>query len=439
VPTDRSPSANTIGRYYDAFPLDAGDSPNLLVSWADGPVESGVLGAAGISANFGVYLYDTKNQQRRPILDDPKMWDVFARPLQPRTAPPISGSVIDANLQGQTLIGALNVYDSTLHTFDPGSVFGVRIMEGFSSEGGGPRMFGTTMFEGHANIGIAPVQADGSWLATVPANVPIHLQTIDKFGMSLFNEPVWFSGRAGESRVCGGCHEDRASTAVINPGITLAAAVGPTAAMGTIARAQRQSTDAELADANLINPAGDRNATLASAARLVGVGWSKAIQPVFSTGNRCTSCHDGTANGMNPSYQIVDPATGQVVFSYTFDLSDTPVSIPGEPGEGPQTYPASYIAIAGVDMEAVDRGNLMIVGDYRPAGKPMDSHGSSVISHVDPFQIFPTVNTGVRAFGTGPHASYPELSAAEMLKLITVIDNGLNFYSRETAPGGMTD
>ncbi|HEV7557546.1 MAG TPA: hypothetical protein VGO00_18910, partial [Kofleriaceae bacterium] len=118
VPTDRSPSANTIGRYYDAYPLNGNENPDLLVSWADGPVESGVLGAAGLNANFGVYLYDTKNQERHPILDDPNMWDIFARPLQPRTAPALSSSVIDASLHNQAVIGALNVYDSTLHTFN---------------------------------------------------------------------------------------------------------------------------------------------------------------------------------------------------------------------------------------------------------------------------------------------------------------------------------
>jgi hypothetical protein len=58
VPLDNKPSANTIGRYYDAYPLDQSAHPNLLVSWADGPVESSVLDAAAQTANFGVYLYD---------------------------------------------------------------------------------------------------------------------------------------------------------------------------------------------------------------------------------------------------------------------------------------------------------------------------------------------------------------------------------------------
>jgi hypothetical protein len=79
VPMDNSPSAETVGRYYDAFPLNAKDKPDLLVSWSDGPVESGVLASAGLAANFGLYLYDSARQQRRPILDDPEMWDIFAQ------------------------------------------------------------------------------------------------------------------------------------------------------------------------------------------------------------------------------------------------------------------------------------------------------------------------------------------------------------------------
>src|SRR5262249_43456087 len=143
VPTDRQPSYDTVGRYYDAVALNAKEQPDLLVSWADGPVESSVLGAAGLSANFGVYLYDTANQARHPILDDPDMWDIFARPLQTRTAPPLSASDIDTSITATAEIGSMNVYDSSLHSFNGGEIYGVRIMEGFSSEEGFPRMFGT--------------------------------------------------------------------------------------------------------------------------------------------------------------------------------------------------------------------------------------------------------------------------------------------------------
>lgn len=432
VPTDREPSANTIGRYYDAYPLNAKEQPDLLVSWADGPVESSVLASAGVAANFGVYLYDTKRLQRHPILDDPEMWDIFPRPLITRDAPPVTSSAIDTNLGGQGLIGSMNVYESSLTTFQPGSIYGVRIMEGFSSEEGFPEDFGTTRFEGQANLGVARVAADGSWLATVPANVPLHLQAIDVFGMSLENEPVWFSVRPGESRVCGGCHENRATTTVINPGITQAAAIGPTDAMGLVARSRRMSTDAELAS------------TTTPPERLIGMAWDKAIQPIFDA--KCVSCHDGTPGPANPTYQIVDQATGTVVTEFTFNLTGTPVTIDYGMGEV-QEFSASYLSMAGPDMEAVDMGNLMITGtlpcktvDGQPTLQclePQNARNSYAIRLLNPVQVFPEPNPNVRAFNTTPHSQvqgFTELTPTEFYKLILAADMGVNYYARENSP-----
>ena len=432
VPTDREPSANTIGRYYDAFPLNAKDSPDLLVSWADGPVESGVLGSAGLAANFGVYLYDTHTLQRHPILDDPDMWDIFARPLTTRSAPPVTSSAIDGTLGGQALIGAMNVYESSLTTFEPGSIYGVRVMEGFSSEEGFPEMFGTTRFEGQANLGVARVAADGSWLATVPANVPIHLQAVDVFGMSRENEPVWFSARPGESRVCGGCHESRSATTVINPGITQAAAIGPSDAMGLVARDRRMSTDAEL------------SSPTTAPDRLIGMAWDKAIQPMFDA--KCISCHDGTPSAANPSYEIVDPATGTTVSTFTFDLTNKPVMIDYGMGEV-QEFPASYVSMAGPDMEAIDMGNLMITGTLPckttadtptlQCMEPQNARGSYAIRLLNPTQLFPTADASKRAFATSPHAQvqgFTDLTPAEFYKLILAADMGVSFYARENNP-----
>jgi hypothetical protein len=420
VPSDRDPSAMTIGRYYDAYPLNAKEKLDLLVSWADGPVESGVLGQAQQSANFGVYLYDSTRLTRHPILDDPEMWDIFARPLQPRTAPPVTGSSIDAST-GSALVGSMNVYQSSLKTFVPGSVFGVRIMEGFSSEEGFPEMFGTTMFEGQANLGVARVAADGSWLATVPANVPLHLQAVDVFGMSLENEPVWFSARAGEARVCGGCHENRAETTVINPGITQAAAIGPMTAMSAIPRAQRLSTDAQLAS------------DTTPADQLVGMAWDKAVQPVFDA--KCVSCHDASNTAGIQGYTITDPTTGAIVSQWTFNLSNTPVTI--DYGMGMMsTFSASYLTMAGPDMEAIEKNNLVVTGNFKVYMNPQDSRNSEVIKMVNPTQLFPVANTSVRAFNTTPHSSgkYTELTPTEFYKLILAADMGVNFYARENNP-----
>lgn len=443
VPTDRAPSANTIGRYYDAFPLNAKDRPDLLVSWADGPVESGVLSAAGLQPNFGIYLYDTEHLQRRPILDDPDMWDIFARPIQARSAPAVTASQSNGSLGHAALIGSMNVYDSSLKTFAPKSVYGVRIMEGFSSEEGFPDMFGTTMHEGHTNLGIAPVYDDGSWLAKVPANVPLHLQTVDKFGMSLFNEPVWFSARAGESRVCGGCHEDRAKTTVIQPGGTNAERFGALDAMSTVPRLDRKTAAADLYRSDVIAADGS------GIEKLVDAAWGSAdptsggtgsIQKVFD--ENCISCH-GNGSTSVPGCTLTD-AMGVVVAQWNFDLSATPVLINYGPAASVamQTYSASYLAMAGPDMEAVERNNLVATGNCDPYMKPLDARGSKVIQKLNPTQLFPTPDASVRAFpGVTSHLEAlgrPELTPTEFYKLILAADMGVNYYARPNNPGDST-
>ena len=417
VPRDRVPSADTVGRYYDAFPLNAKDKPDILVSWADGPVESGVLGAAGLSANFGIYLFDSARGTRLPIVDDPEMWDIFARPLQARTAPPIIASAIDTELGNSALIGSLNAYDTTIAQFTQGQIYGVRIMEGFSSEEGFPEMFGTTMFEGQANLGVAPLANDGSWLAKVPANVPLHLQAVDKFGMSIQNEPVWFSARKGESRVCGGCHEDRALTTTVNPGQLQAFSIGPIDAQSTKAREDRTSP------------------TNFSRDEVRGVAWDKALQPMFNA--KCVECHSSTSPAIAglEGYTITDPATGDSI-TINFDLSDTMLSLQSgsiDLGE----WPASYITMAGPDMEAIEEGNLVISGNFKVYMNPQDARGSLVIKKMNPVVQFPAQGTE-RAFpGQGHMAeqSRADVTADEMYLLILAADMGVNFYARENNPG----
>jgi hypothetical protein len=423
VPMDGSPSAETIGRYYDATPLNAKDKPDLLVSWADGPVESGVLAAAGLAADFGVYLYDSAHQQRRPILDDHNMWDIYPRPLATRSAPNIVGSAQDPKLNGQTLIGSLDVYQSSLHTFNrpgvglPGEIYGVRVMEGFSSEEGFPEMFGTTMFEGHANLGVAPLATDNkSWSALVPANIPLHLQAVDKFGMSIFNEPVWFSGRPGEARMCGGCHEDRTQTTNVTPGLIDTFAQGASQMFGTTPRAQRLNT----------NPL--------TATQVMGVGWSTQVQPIF-TGSCVTGCHDANNSAGVPGYQIKD-AQGNLLASWTLNLTGDPLPAALAVAAGGAAYSASYFSMAGPDMEAIEKNHLTITGTFKVYMNPEDAHGSIVIQKLNPTQLFP-VNPGIRAFpGTTPHmqGKGTDLTAQQFYTLILAADMGVNYYARENNP-----
>ncbi len=423
VPMGNDPSAESIGRYFDAFPLNAKDKPDLLVSWADGFVESESLEMAGLSANFGVYLYDSEHQQRLPILDDPDMWDIAARPLATRTAPVVVDSAQDPRHPTSVLVGSLDVYDSTLHQFTPGEIYGVRVMEGFSSEEGFPTMFGTTMFEGHANLGVAPLAPDGkSWSATIPANIPVHMQAVDVFGMSLFSEPVWVSGRPGEARMCGGCHEDRTKTTNVSPGLLDTFAAGATDLMsGKMRSARQQPTPVAPTD-------------------IVGVAWDKHLQPIFDQ-NCVTGCHDANNSAGITGYQIQD-AMGNVIADWHLDLSGTKVPAALGVVAGGGAFTASYFSMAGPDEEAIERNNLKIVPPTATVKymNPLDAHGSKVIQKLNPTQLFPAIDASKRAFSVAtnpPHLAAlgkTDLTPMQFYLLILAADMGVNFYARENNP-----
>jgi hypothetical protein len=421
VPLDRQPSFTSVGRYYDAFPINDRDAPDLLVSWADGPVESGTLAAAGLAADFGIYLYSARRNTRQPIFNDPAMWDVFPRPLAPRAAPVQIASAGKHQFNpAATLIGSMDIYVSSLREgqFPAGSVWGVRVIEGFSSEEGIPNDFGITEHEGAAVLGVAPVHPDGSWAALIPANVPVHVQPVDVFGLSLLNEPVWFSGGPGESRFCGGCHESRTATTVIQPGITMAVAAGPSDLRAGVARGQR------------VTAAYTRDGT-------VGVPWDQALQPIFDA--KCVACHDGTPGAANPSWTITDPETG-ASFTWTFDLRGGEVSY-GIGDEMFGGYSASHLSLMGPDMMDLEESGLVITGAVPIYVRPGDARRSALIEKLNPPQQFPTQDLARRAFPIGerpPHAAAvgAELTADEYYLLILMADNGGQFYARENAPGG---
>jgi len=348
------------------------------------------------------------------------MWDVFPRPLQTRTAPPIVGSATDPTLNGQLQIGSMNAYDTTIFNLAPNSIYGVRVYEGFSSEEGFPMDFGTLEQEGHASLGVAPLADDFSWAAVVPANVPVHLQMVDEFGLARATEPVWTSGRPGEARICGGCHEERTGVTTTQPGLLHAVVQGPIAMNKP--RAQRLSTDYTRGTGTQPNA--------------MGVPWDLAVQPVFN-GN-CLGCHDaGSTNGW--AVDLVDDATGMSV-RFSFNLSGAPVNI--TLGELMVTgYSQSYISMAGFMMEDLEEAGISIVpvrGTYAPGMLPFDYANSPTATRLNPVKQFPTPDVNVRVKTTGLDAVHNDLglTADEHYILGLASDAGLNFFARENNPGG---
>ena len=422
VPRGEDPSFQGIGRYYSAYPLNGKELPDLLVSWADGPVQSEVLGAAELTANFGIYLYDSKKRSRKPILDSEEYWEVYPRPLAPRATPLEIAPSGKHEYGNSVLMGALNVYDSSVFELEANSVYGVRIIEGFSVEEGIPsRDFGLTEHEGAARLGVAPVHADGSWAALVPANTPVHQQLIDRFGVSLANEPVWVSGNPGESMVCGGCHESRSDTTVIDPGLTDAIAAGPVDLMSTVPRVDRKTA--------VVSPS--------SNSQIVGVSWPQTLQTILDA--KCVSCHDGSerSDGANPEVVIVDSETGA---SQTFRFNLTGEFIEYGSGDDIMSgYAASHFTLVGPDMMELQEAGLEIQGELVRYMVALQARNSILCRDiVNPRQKYPVETEERRNPGVMPHLEsmgLEGLTHAQEMILCLASDLGNQFFSRLDTDG----
>jgi len=432
IPGDRTPSALGIGRYYDAEPVGDSAPGQFLTSWSDGPVESEELDRAMSTAQFGIYVVDANNGTRFPIFDDPNYWDILARPIRARPEPtnlatPISGI--------STTVGSLNVYNSSLFTVSPGTVVKVRLLEGFSSEEGGVDMFGSTDFDGQSLYGEVPLQADASFAAVVPANVPFHMQLIDKFAMAVpvagshgtaggtpvANEDIWISGRAGEQRFCGGCHENRTAPSSITQGVQ------DNVLRGAV---------------NLDVPRADRVSTNYTYGNVRGVPWDLAIQPILTA--KCVSCHNGDATkSYNPSYTVTDMTSGTSQ-TFVFDLSGTKVNVTvGE--RMTSDFTTSYLSLMGLG-EILGDDVVSITGTPPNYVQAASAETSPLMYRLNPPQRFPAVDTTIRAFGTAAFTkngvSYPgtphpadvggsELTPDEYYLLGLNIDMGGQYFFRE--------
>jgi hypothetical protein len=248
------------------------------------------------------------------------------------------------------------------------------------------------------------------------------------------NESIWISGRAGEQRSCGGCHENRSTTPDVAPGQTRAAVLG---AMNLdVPRAQRLSATAyQLTGGNLSDTATAFTQPSALAGgTLRGVPWDKAIQPILDA--KCASCHDGDASKAgNPTYTVMDLTTGTSQ-TFTFDLRGQKLNVVvGERMTG--DFTASYISVMGLG-EILGEDVVNITGDYRAHGyvEPASAMNSDIMKLLNPPQRFPTVDLSTRAFTGGTHAATvgsPELTADEYYLFILNIDMGGQYFFRENA------
>ena len=85
---------------------------------------------------------------------------------------------------------------------------------------------GETEFEMQQILGYAPIEPDGSFKLTVPADVPIGLAVIDAKGRAFQTHTNWIQVRPGERRTCDGCHSPRRGGALNSGAVVNAVATG---------------------------------------------------------------------------------------------------------------------------------------------------------------------------------------------------------------------
>jgi hypothetical protein len=102
-------------------------------------------------------------------------------------------------------------------------------------------------------------------------------------------------------------------------------------------------------------------------------------------------------------------------------------------------YSASHLSLLGPMMRDLQEAGLEIEGDVPIYVEPESARESVLIQKINPPQLYPEVDTSVRAFPDQPvhpvDVGGEELTPEEYHLLILMADAGGQFYSRENAPG----
>ncbi len=438
VPRGMEPSP--VGRYRAPAVLPDG---RILVSWADGTVnEADEL--ALTPPDFGIYIYNESTQRNELVVNYPGSWELYAKPVVKRAEPPELSSI--QNSQDSTIpvvLGSIDIARTSLFSLHGNTVSGaqfdgtpldealtqtvkVRIIEGFSSEAAtGATMFGLTMAEGAAILGEATVHDDGSWMASIPPYIPVHLQAVDEFDLAIRNQTTWIQGMPGEDRVCGGCHERRTESNL--PG------------------EQQQTTAAAVGAEDFVQPVAAR----------IEYPWAYAtdgantneIQKLLN--EKCTSCHNESTNGSGAqefyTITMANELTGEsTVYQLPrMDLTDRPITVTYD--NQTKAWPASYVSIfypAALEME-MGMGDVSIVGTVPPAwGVPSDARNSALIeklnitSSLRDRAAWPLGEAFSKDIHGGTRTMHPddvgvELTREQRVMLIRAIDMGGQFYARQ--------
>jgi mono/diheme cytochrome c family protein len=342
IPTGEE--ASEVGRYHGAYPVPDGTN-RYVVSYSTGKVvedmedeDTGVV-TEGEEPRYGIWMLNNADGTLKPIkVPDPGTQRVYVEPVPlmavaSSTDIPTAKPTKVANRQSSGTTGVLaaaSVYDSEANRALSNGVLGVtiprdsngnidfaalvgnaslqvvkqvRVIQAVPSQPGvGVEDMGLTDFERQKILGYAPVEADGSFRVTVPADTSLTLHVVDNEGRSFKVKENWLQVRPGENRTCNGCHSPRRG------------------------QPQRAATD---------SIALLRAPSMLTAPDIPVIDYTDHVQTIFDA--ECVSCHSSTTPSGN--------------LDLSGDLS----------GLG---FPISYTTLLGGEMES-DGSDLVQPGESR--------------------------------------------------------------------------
>jgi Hydrazine synthase alpha subunit middle domain len=150
--------------------------------------------------HFDLYLLNAAKKTRETLLyHNPRMSSLQPVVLLPHGMPSRYWSI----LHPQRKDGRILCLNSYLSTDAPGG----RISQSISRV----RVIALQQPGGREHVlGEAPVEKDGSFYASVPANTPVRFELIGAKGQILMSQRSWIWSRNGEDLGCAGCHEGNA-------------------------------------------------------------------------------------------------------------------------------------------------------------------------------------------------------------------------------------
>ncbi len=252
------------------------DDNRFLVSYKPNPADH----YQNVPNAYAIYLIDTQGSHRLVHKDDAlSCW--HPTPVVPRKVPPLLRGSRDSEhaANNEALCVVTNVYRG-LDGVRQGEVKWLRINEALPRYWATARRWTATVDSANwkaalwprVQLGVAPVEADGSACFKVPADRSLFLQALDENFMEIQRERTYVNYRPGEVRSCDGCHGRTNLLADTERPQT------PLALRRPPSRLQPQPCD-------LVENGGDGRPEQV-------IHYPTDIQPIFDA--RCVSCHKNT-------------------------------------------------------------------------------------------------------------------------------------------------